>query len=144
MTAQDPFNLARFVEAQEHVYDTALAEIRSGLKRSHWMWFIFPQFKGLGSSAMAQRFAIGSASEARAFLAHPVLGGRLVECADALMGLEDTSALEVFGYPDDLKLCSSVTLFAWISPAGSLFERVLDKYFAGQRDEKTLALLRVS
>lgn len=144
MPAQDPFNLARFTDAQEHVYATALAEIRSGRKRSHWMWFIFPQFMGLGSSAIAERFAIGSADEARAYLAHPILGRRLTECVEALLGPEDRSASDVFGYPDDLKLRSSATLFASVSPAGSVFERLLEKYFAGQRDEKTVALLRGS
>ena len=142
MPAQDPFNLARFVDAQENVYATALAEIRSGRKRSHWMWFIFPQFTGLGSSPMAHRFAIGSADEARAYLAHPILGRRLIECAEALIRLEDRSASDVFGYPDDVKLRSSATLFATVSPAGSVFARLLEKCFAGQLDEKTVALLR--
>jgi uncharacterized protein (DUF1810 family) len=144
MPAQDPFNLARFVDAQEHLYATALAEIRSGRKRSHWMWFIFPQFTGLGSSPMAQRFAIGSADEARAYLAHPILGRRLIECAEAFIRLEDRSASDVFGYPDDVKLRSFATLFASVSPPGSVFARLLEKYFAGQRDEKTVALLRGS
>ena len=139
--SHDPFELSRFSEAQDGVYEQALAEIRSGRKQSHWMWFIFPQFKGLGASATASHFAIGSFAEARAYLAHPILGSRLVECAEALNALEGRSASAIFGFPDDMKLRSSATLFASASAAGSVFERLLDKYFGGHRDEKTLALL---
>ena len=135
----DPFDLKRFVDAQQGVYATALAEIRGGEKRSHWMWFIFPQCQGLGSSAMARRFAIGSLAEAKAYLDHPVLGPRLLECVEALNDLDGRTASEIFGFPDDMKLRSSATLFALASPAGSVFERLLDKYYAGKRDERTVA-----
>ena len=134
----DPYDLARFVDAQRDVHATALAELRAGRKRTHWMWFVFPQLAGLGSSWMAQRYAIASAAEAEAYLRHPVLGSRLVECAEALLAIEGRSAREILGPPDDLKLKSSATLFAAVSPPGSAFERVLDKYFAGERDEATL------
>ena len=134
----DPYDLARFVDAQRDVHATALAELRAGRKRTHWMWFVFPQIEGLGSSWMAQRYAIASAAEAEAYLRHPVLGSRLVERAEALLAIEGRSAREILGPPDDLKLKSSATLFAAVSPPGSAFERVLDKYFAGERDEATL------
>lgn len=139
--AGDPFDLNRFVEAQEDIYDDALAELRAGRKRSHWMWFIFPQFEGLGFSATSHHFAIHSAAEARAYLAHPVLGPRLVECAEAVLAVAGRSAREIFGSPDDLKLRSSATLFASVSPDGSVFHRLLDKYFDGTPDQRTLELL---
>ena len=135
------FDLNRFVAAQEPVHDRALAELRSGRKASHWMWFVFPQFAGLGMSAMSERFAIRSLDEARAYLAHAVLGPRLDECAETLLGLHGTSAAEIFGSPDDLKLRSSMTLFARVSPPDSIYQRVLDRYFGGAADERTLALL---
>jgi uncharacterized protein (DUF1810 family) len=137
----DPFDLNRFVAAQEDDYEQALAEIRSGRKRTHWMWYVFPQFAGLGSSSMAERYAIKSAEEAKACLAHPILGPRLVECAEAVLGVEGRSVHEIFGSPDDLKLRSSATLFAAVSPSGSAFERVLDKYYGGEADEKTIHLM---
>lgn len=139
--AGDPHDLARFVRAQERIYDTALAEIRHGRKRTHWMWYVFPQYLGLGFSATSKRYAIKSAAEAKAYLEHAVLGPRLIECAEAAVAVEARTAREVFGSPDDLKLRSSATLFAAVSPAGSVFERLLDKYFAGERDARTLALL---
>ena len=142
MEDNDPFRLSRFVEAQDGVYAQALAEIRGGRKRTHWMWFVFPQLKGLGASAMAEHFGIAGPDEARAYLDHPVLGPRLVECVESLNALPHHSASEIFGYPDDLKLRSCATLFASASSAGSAFEHLLDKYFAGQRDERTLELLR--
>ena len=132
------YDLDRFLRAQEGTYEVALAEVRRGRKRSHWMWFIFPQVAGLGFSAMSQRYAIADADEARAYLAHPVLGARLVECCEAALSIEGRSAHEIFGSPDDLKLCSSATLFASVSPPGSVFERVLERYFAGRRDERTV------
>jgi uncharacterized protein (DUF1810 family) len=138
----DPHDLRRFVDAQAGVYDQALAEIRGGRKRSHWMWFIFPQVEGLGSSSTARRYAIKSAAEARAYLDHPLLGPRLVECAEAAVGVEGKSAHEVFGSPDDMKLRSSATLFANVSPPGSVFARVLDKYFKGEPDGETLRILK--
>jgi uncharacterized protein (DUF1810 family) len=142
--AGDPHNLSRFVQAQEDVYEQALDEIHSGRKRSHWMWYIFPQVAGLGFSPTSQRYAIQSLAEAEAYLAHPVLGPRLVECAEAALGVEGRSAHEIFGSPDDMKLKSCATLFACITPAGSVFDRLLDRYFQGQRDGKTLRLLGVA
>ena len=143
MTGTDPFNLHRFVEAQQGIYDRALAEIRSGRKQSHWMWFIFPQYDGLGASAMAKRYAIKSVAEAEAYLGDPLLGPRLLECAEAALAIPRSSASEVFGYPDDLKLRSCATLFAAVSPTGSVFERLLEKYFAGEGDERTTQLLEL-
>lgn len=137
----DPYHLDRFVHAQEYSYDQALAELRGGRKRSHWMWFIFPQLKGLGASPTASHYAIGSVGEAEAYLQHPVLGPRLLECAAAVLALEGKSASEVFGYPDDVKLRSCATLFARVSPPGSVFDQLLGKYFGGRPDEKTLQLL---
>jgi uncharacterized protein (DUF1810 family) len=136
----DPYDLARFVHAQEGVYDEALAEVRSGRKRSHWMWFIFPQLAGLGSSPTSQHYAITSLAEARAYLAHPLLGPRLVACAEALL-VQGRTAREVFGSPDDLKLRSCATLFAAVSPQGSVFHRLLDRFFDGAADQRTLDLL---
>ena len=112
-----------------------------GQKRSHWMWFVFPQYAGLGISPTSQRYAIKSLAEAEAYLKDPVLGRRLVECAEALLRIEGRSAQQIFGSPDDMKLKSSATLFAHVSPSGSVFERVLDKYFRGERDDKTLRLI---
>jgi uncharacterized protein (DUF1810 family) len=137
----DPHSLRRFVQAQEDDYEHALSEIRSGRKRSHWMWYIFPQYDGLGSSATSKRYAIRSLAEAEAYLCHPVLGPRLTECAEAALAVEGRSASEVFGFPDDMKLWSCATLFASVSPSGSVFERLLDKYFRGERDDKTVQLL---
>ena len=139
--ADDPYDLNRFVKMQAGVYTTALAEIRSGLKRSHWMWYLFPQFEGLGFSAMSHRYAIKSLDEAEAYLAHPVLGPRLIECVETLLNLEGRSAYQIFGPVDELKLRSSATLFATVSPEGSVFHRLLDKYFEGHPDERTLELI---
>ena len=139
----DPHDLNRFIDAQHSSYETALSEIRRGRKRSHWMWFIFPQYAGLGTSATSQRYAIKSVAEAEAYLKHPVLGLRLTQITEALLAIEGRSAHEVFGSPDDLKLKSSATLFAHVSPTGSVFQRVLNKYFGGERDDKTLRLLSV-
>lgn len=135
----DPFGLARFLRAQEEggTYERALAELRAGRKRSHWMWFVFPQLAGLGSSAMAQRYAIGSLAEARAYLADPVLGPRLRDCAGALLGLPEIGAEEVLGGVDALKLRSSMTLFALADPGEALFSEVLRRYFDATMDERT-------
>jgi uncharacterized protein (DUF1810 family) len=133
-------SLDRFVSAQDGVYPDALAEIRAGRKRRHWMWFVFPQFAGLGSSSTAQRYAIASLDEARAYLAHPVLGPRLRECVAALLAVEGRSAGDIFGYPDDLKLRSSMTLFARAADDPAAFEAVLDRYYDGP-DERTLDLI---
>lgn len=137
----DPFDLNRFVEAQRSLYSTALAELKAGEKRSHWMWFIFPQVSGLGSSSMARRYAIHSRAEAVAFLEHPVLGTRLMECVDALLALESLSAQQIMGDPDFMKLQSSMTLFAAASPFETRFERLIAKYYAGGKDQKTLSFL---
>lgn len=142
--SSDPFALNRFVQAQAHNFDVALAEIRGGHKRSHWMWYIFPQFTGLGYSAMSQRYAIRSSAEARAYLNHPILGSRLLRCCETLLAIEGRSAYEIFGSPDDLKLKSCATLFASVSSEGSVFERLLDRYFQGERDNKTLELLNIN
>jgi uncharacterized protein (DUF1810 family) len=139
----DPYSLNRFAQAQAGEYEQALSEIRRGRKRSHWMWYIFPQYDGLGSSSTSRRYAIKSIAEARAYLRHPVLGPRLLECAEAAIGLDTQSADEVFGSPDDMKLRSCATLFDCVSPVGSVFDRLLDKYFSGERDENTLRLLGV-
>jgi uncharacterized protein (DUF1810 family) len=139
--ADDPHDLARFVEAQAGDYETALAEIRAGRKRSHWMWYIFPQIDGLGFSSMARRYAIKSLDEARAYLDHPVLGPRLVEITEAALAVEGRSAHEIFGSPDDMKLRSCATLFARAASEGSVFSRLLDKFFDGKPDVRTLELL---
>ncbi len=138
---QDRFELDRFVKAQEGSVETALAEIRSGRKRSHWMWYVFPQFVGLGRSTMSQRYAIRSAAEAQAYLAHPVLGPRLIECFEATLGVEGLSAHDIFGSPDDLKLRSCATLFAHVTAPGSVFAQVLEKYFEGERDSRSMAAM---
>jgi uncharacterized protein (DUF1810 family) len=134
----DPYDLERFVGAQKQDYARALAEIMNGRKRSHWIWYIFPQIDGLGSSAMSRRYAIKSQAEARAYLDHVVLGPRLLACVEALLGLEGRSIEQVFGFPDDRKLRSCATLFAAVSPSGSVFHRLLEKYFQGEPDGATL------
>ncbi len=139
----DPFDLERFTRAQERDFARALAEIKSGRKRSHWMWYIFPQIDGLGFSATSRRYAIKSLDEAKAYLEHPILGPRLVQCAEAVLAVENRSAEEIFGWPDVLKLRSSATLFACVAPSGSVFERILAKYYDGVGDPKTLQLLGI-
>lgn len=133
-------SLDRFLIAQEHSYDTALREIRAGRKRSHWMWYIFPQIAGLGFSSTAQFYAISSMQEAKDYYAHPVLGKRLVEISEALLALDTSDAGAVMGYPDDLKLRSSMTLFLAAS-GDAVFQRVLDKFYSGKPDSKTLSIL---
>lgn len=137
----DPYELNRFVEAQRSCYARALSEIHAGCKRTHWMWFIFPQVAGLGFSATTRRYAIGGLNEARAYLDHAVLGPRLIACSEAVLAVRGRSAHAIFGTPDDLKLRSSATLFAQVSPDGSVFHRLLDAYFDGKADARTLALL---
>ncbi|MFI5938479.1 DUF1810 domain-containing protein [Actinoplanes sp. NPDC051494] len=135
-------DLERFVTAQDGgVYDRALAELRAGSKRSHWMWFVFPQLDGLGFSATARRYAISDLAEARDYLADPVLGPRLAECARALLAVEGRTASQILGYPDDLKLCSSMTLFARAAGDPALFQAVLDRFYDGRPDPATLDLL---
>jgi uncharacterized protein (DUF1810 family) len=138
----DPFNLERFLGAQAAVYGNVLAELRSGQKRTHWMWFIFPQIEGLGGSPTSIHYAIKSMDEARAYLNHPVLGPRLRECAEVVRAVEGRTVSDIFGFPDDLKLRSSMTLFAAVAEPESVFGRVLEKYFQGRHDERTLQLLK--
>ena len=140
-TADDPYDLDRFVKAQAETYERALAELRSGQKRTHWMWYIFPQLDGLAFSATSKRYAIKSLEEARAYLGHSLLGSRLQECAEAVLRIEGRSAAAIFGSPDDLKLRSCATLFASVSPPGSVFDRVLERYYGSERDGRTLRLL---
>jgi uncharacterized protein (DUF1810 family) len=137
----DTFDLQRFVSAQEATYSTALQELKSGRKRSHWMWFIFPQLRGLGSSSTAQAYAIASSDEARAYWQHHLLGLRLTECTQAVLDLQDRSAETIFAYPDHLKFRSCMTLFAASVPQSSLFPAALKKYFDGEPDAVTLRLL---
>ncbi|HEU4634635.1 MAG TPA: DUF1810 domain-containing protein [Edaphobacter sp.] len=143
-TARDQYDLERFLTAQQGVYDRACAELRAGEKQSHWMWFIFPQIRGLGSSEMAQRYAISSLEEAHAYLEHPVLGQRLRDCTAIVLRVERRSAQEIFGYPDYLKFHSSMTLFAQaatISEEDLVFSQALDKYFSGREDAATMERL---
>jgi len=134
----DPFDLERFVEAQAQVYERVRSELRAGRKRSHWMWFVFPQIEGLGSSAMARRFAIASREEAGAFLAHPILGPRLIECTRLVNLVEGSTIAQIFGSPDDMKFRSSMTLFSQIAPENRVFTEALERYFRGQPDPLTL------
>jgi uncharacterized protein (DUF1810 family) len=141
--SDDPHDLGRFIQAQQGVYKRALMEILSGRKRSHWMWYIFPQFAGLGFSSTSMHYAIRSLDEAKAYLAHPILGARLLECARAVVDLDGRSATQIFGSPDDLKMRSCATLFACVSPPGSVFHRLIVKYYGGAFDDTTLDLLGV-
>lgn len=137
----DPHDLQRFVDAQAPVYARVLAELRRGEKTSHWMWFIFPQLKGLGHSGMAQRYGIASKAEAEAYLQHPTLGPRLIECARLVNQIEGRSLYDIFDSPDDMKFCSSMTLFSRAAPGEGAFLEALDKYCGGEPDPRTLALL---
>lgn len=137
----ETFDLDRFVAAQEGVYDTVLAELRAGSKRTHWIWFVFPQVRGLGRSSTAQHYGISSLAEARAYLAHPVLGPRLRECARLLATHTGRSATQILGYPDDLKVRSSMTLFARAADDPADFRAVLDAFYGGEEDPATLDLL---
>ena len=133
--------LQHYVDAQEMTYDAALAEIRNGYKESHWMWFVFPQALGLAQSEMSQRFAIRNRKEAQAYLDHPILGPRLIRCCEALMASKENSATALLGYPDDLKLRSSMTLFANIAEDPYLFYQVLEKFFNGNQDSRTIKIM---
>jgi uncharacterized protein (DUF1810 family) len=135
------YDLERFVAAQEPVYEQVLAELHNGRKRSHWMWFIFPQLLGLGRSPTARYFAIRSREEARKYLAHPILGGRLKECTEALIAVPDSSISEILGFPDDLKFRSSMTLFSEMSEPRSVFAVALERFCGGEPDGRTLRLL---
>jgi uncharacterized protein (DUF1810 family) len=137
----DRFDLQRFVDAQRPVYDTVVDELRGGRKRSHWMWFVFPQLRGLGNSPTAVRFAISSIDEARAYLAHELLGSRLRECAGLVARIDGRTAEEIFGWPDDMKLRSSMTLFARATEDNADFVAVLEKFYGGEEDPATLARL---
>jgi uncharacterized protein (DUF1810 family) len=137
----DPFQLERFVDAQQSVYESVLCELRAGRKRSHWMWFIFPQIAGLGQSAISARFALSSLNEAVAYLAHSVLGPRLRECSTLVTGVEGRSIAEIFRPPDDMKFRSSMTLFSQAAPQDPIFAACLQKYFGGELDPLTLARL---
>ncbi|GAA4365263.1 DUF1810 domain-containing protein [Hymenobacter saemangeumensis] len=134
-------SLQRFLDAQQKDYATALAELKRGYKQSHWMWYIFPQIQGLGFSSTAQYYAIRDAQEAQAYARHPVLGPRLLEISETLLALPNNDANDIMGSPDDLKLRSSMTLFASLPGAHPVFQQVLDKFFRGRPDEKTLGLL---
>ncbi|HJR20258.1 MAG TPA: DUF1810 domain-containing protein [Dongiaceae bacterium] len=138
----DPFDLQHFVDAQAPVYDRVRAELKNGRKQSHWMWFIFPQIAGLGHSAMAQRYAISSLDEARAYIAHPVLGPRLRECTRLVVQVNGKSAHDILGSPDDMKFHSCMTLFARAAPQDEAFVEALEKYFGGAEDQATIARLR--
>ncbi|PTR16058.1 uncharacterized protein (DUF1810 family) [Nitrosospira sp. Nsp2] len=137
----DPHNLQRFVDAQRPVFESACRELRQGRKQSHWMWFIFPQVQGLGRSEMAQRFAISSREEAEAYLAHPILGPRLRDCSRIVADLKGHSVEDIFGYPDDMKFRSSMSLFAQVTANNEIFQQCLEKYFQGEPDPGTLAAL---
>lgn len=141
MTANDPYNLVRFVEAQDPVYQDVVRELSAGRKRTHWIWFIFPQIDGLGHSTMARRYAIKNLGEARAYLNHPILGKRLLDCAQLVGAIEGRSISEIFGFPDDLKFRSSMTLFSQGGDEKKVFEALISKYFAGHHDERTIEIL---
>ncbi|WP_152022038.1 DUF1810 domain-containing protein [Candidatus Uabimicrobium amorphum] len=137
----DTFHLQRFITAQESVYTRVVKELKNGRKDSHWMWYIFPQIDGLGFSATTKRYSIKSVAEAKAYLAHPILGQRLCECVELILAVEGKSVLQIMGAPDDLKLCSSMTLFSQMSD-NPIFSQILEKYFAGKLDTRTLEILQ--
>ena len=141
MAGNIDYDLHRFIAAQNGIYEQALAELKAGRKRSHWMWFIFPQIAGLGSSAMAEKYAIRSAEEAAAYLADPILGSRLIRCVEAVLSIDGRAAHDIFGSPDDLKLRSSMTLFAAVSDHGSPFHKVIERFCQGRFDERTIEML---
>lgn len=140
----DPWSLSRFVEAQAPVYDRVCEELGAGRKQSHWMWFVFPQLKALGRSQTAQHYGIADAAEALAYWQHPLLGPRLVQCAELVLAVSNHTAHDIFGSPDDLKLRSSMTLFAAVAPESKTFQSVLDRYYDGQPDPATLDQLRLT
>ena len=138
----DKYNLERFVDRQKDSYDTAYKELSQGMKQSHWMWWIFPQIIGLGMTSISKEYSIKSIEEARAFLDHPYLGKNLKEICKVLLDTKSNDASYVMGYPDDLKLCSSMTLFIEADPEEKLFQQVLDKFFNGRKDSRTLDILK--
>ena len=135
---RDPYNLERFASAQQAIYPQVVSELRAGYKTSHWMWFVFPQIRGLGRSPISLEYAISSRQEAAAYLQHPILGPRLKECTQLVLDVENRSAEDIFGSPDDLKFRSSMTLFAQVSPDDDIFARALQQYFHGVQDQLTL------
>ena len=137
-SADDPYNLERFVQAQAQVYNRVLSELKAGMKTSHWMWFIFPQIRGLGRSQVSVEYSISSREEAQAYLQHPILGPRLKECTALVLRIEGRAIDEILGSPDDMKFRSSMTLFAQVSPEDDIFSRALKKYFEGVPDQLTL------
>ena len=137
----DPYNLQRFVDAQARVIDQVRRELAAGRKETHWMWFVFPQLRGLGSSSMAEKYGIASRAEAEAYLEHPVLGARLRECTELVNAVQNRSVEQIFGYPDDLKFRSSMTLFSSVTNENDVFRTALDKYFNGEPDPATVARL---
>jgi uncharacterized protein (DUF1810 family) len=137
----DPYNLQRFIDAQEKVLDAVRSELRAGRKTSHWMWFVFPQIEGLGHSAVAKHFALSSRQEAQAYLNHPLLRARLIECVRLLLSVEGRTIGDILGHPDDLKFRSSMTLFARVARDTTIFQDALDKYFAGEPDPRTIERL---
>ena len=139
---ENTYQLQRFVVAQEGIYEQALVELKREKKRTHWIWYVFPQLDGLGSSPTARFYVIKSIDEAKAYLLHPVLGPRLIECAEALLAIQGKTATEILGFPDDLKLRSSATLFSTVSEPDSVFSRIIDQYFHCNPDQKTLDLLK--
>jgi uncharacterized protein (DUF1810 family) len=141
-TVDDPFRLQRFVTAQDPCYADVLAQLRGGRKTSHWMWFVFPQLRGLGASAMATRYGLGSLAEAQAYDEHPVLGPRLRECVELVLAVESRTARQIFGTPDDMKFRSSMTLFAIAASSAAPFRAALDRFYQGLEDPRTLAMLR--
>lgn len=141
MANNDPYDLGRFVSAQATIFESALAELGNGQKKSHWMWFIFPQIEGLGYSEISRFYSIKSMQEARQYLSHPILGPRLLKCAETVLALNGKTASEIFGSPDDLKFKSSMTLFACVTDSDPVFAHALEKYFDGERDKKTEFLL---
>ncbi len=140
--AENTYNLQRFIQAQADIYPDVLEELRAGRKRSHWMWFIFPQLKGLGVSEISRYYAISNLEEARAFFSHPILGKRLLECCQILNQLTNHTAYEIFGFPDEMKLRSCLTLFHLAVPDEAIFDFLLDQYFNAEIDEKTIELLK--
>lgn len=142
--AADPFDLRRFQTAQEGIYDDVLEELQAGRKRSHWMWFVFPQLDGLGGSGMARRYAIKGLAEAGAYLRHPQLGARLLECTRTVIGIDGRTAHQIFGSPDDMKFRSSMTLFERVRGADAAFSVALDRYYAGHRDAATIRMLEAA
>jgi uncharacterized protein (DUF1810 family) len=136
------YNLNRFIDAQKYIYEQVISELSNGNKQTHWMWFIFPQINGLGRSSIAELYSIKNKEEAIAYLENPILGKKIRECTEIILNINGKTASQIFGFPDDMKLKSSMTLFAYISDSHSIFHRVLDKYFDGKEDKKTLDLLQ--